>query len=94
MYKLSKDYKLLFEKICDGHVAACFVDYMIRCGDGYKPHPIRDICQIKRKDEYEISISARGISYGNIYDFDSVHGTEEEVFINTCKAGNIEWIQP
>lgn len=94
MYKLSKDYKLLFKKICEGNEVACFVDYRYRTEAGFEKHPCRDICKIKRHGEYDIKIGARGISYGDIYPFNKKDGTEKDIFINSCKAANIEWIQP
>lgn len=90
MYKLSRDYKKLFELICEGHVAAAFVDYQFR-EDGTV---FRDICQIKRHKPYSINICARGISYGDIYPFMESDGAEEDVFIRSCAATNLEWIEP
>ncbi|MEH0153756.1 hypothetical protein V6R21_06380 [Limibacter armeniacum] len=84
MYNLSKDYNTLYQHVCDGKVAACFVDY-----DGF-----RDICQIIKYRDYDISICCRGIGYGNVRTFHRKRGTEKELFIAQCEKLNLEWIKP
>jgi len=91
MYNLSRDYKKLFDLICEGKVAAAFVDYRFREAEGYVH---RDVCLVKRHGPFQINISARGISYGDIYPFMEKDGTEEEVFKRSCGWVNLEWIDP
>jgi len=88
MYTLSKDYEKLYELICQGHIAACFVDYSYR--DDSKP--FRDIAKIRRFEEYDIQVGARGIEYGSIRTFHKEEGTEKQLFIQQCQRMNLEWI--
>ena len=89
MYKLSRNYKKLFQMICDGHVVPAFVDYDID-----DDSVCRDICKVERLDPYDIFIGVRGHSYGTIYPFMERHGAEENVFIRRCESVNLEWIEP
>lgn len=90
MYNLSRNYKKLFDLVCEGKVAAAFVDYSFR-QDGAN---FRDVCLVKRHKPFDINICARGISYGDIYPFMENDGTEEEVFKRSCGSVNLEWIDP
>jgi hypothetical protein len=90
MYKLSKDYNLLFHFICNGGVAAGFVDYNF----SGNPFIHRDICMIKRSKPYDIYIGVRGMSYGTVYPFMENEGEEEDLFIKHCSGCNLEWIEP
>ncbi len=90
-YNLSKDYELLYSKICKGNEIACFVNYSFRSLEGKHP-PSRDICLIRRRKEYDIDFLARGISYGSVSDYWKDKNTEKEVFVSECKIMDIEWI--
>lgn len=90
-YNLSKDYELLYTKICAGSEIACFVNYNFRSLEGKYP-PSRDICLIRRRKEYNIDFLARGISYGGVDDFAKNKYSEKELFLSECKRMNVEWI--
>lgn len=90
-YNLSKDYELLFDKICEGIEIACFVDYSFRSLEEKHP-PCRDICLVRRRKEYDIDFLARGISYGSVCDFDKDEHSEKNLFLSECKRMNVEWI--
>lgn len=89
-YTLSKDYKYLFQMICDGLIAVAFVDYNFRNNDLV----MRDICKIERIAPYTIQIGVRGMAYGGFCQFDSAYGSEKELFIKDCERMNLEWIVP
>ena len=92
LYHLSTDYEKLFRLICEGQSIAAWSDtYSMKDGDG---NPYRDICEVLRTGEYEIMISARGTSYGNVWPFMKDEGTEQEVFIRACRGCNLAWIDP
>ncbi len=84
MYKLSKDYKHLYNLICNGYIVAGFVDYTIR--EAIKPY--RDIVKIERREPYYIDIGVRGISYGSVHKFMEKEGEEETIFIKHCKKAD------
>ena len=88
MYKLSKDYKLLYELIQKGNVV-CFVDYNFY-RDNSKPS--RDICQCKKKAR-EIVFVSRGHEYGSVSDWniDEKH-SELDLFIKECQSLNVEFV--
>jgi len=92
-YNLSTDYEKLYEEIQDGNPVAAFVDYDY-LGRDKSEEACRDICQIIRKGQYDIDFFVRGMSYMGIYPFlDKNYGvSEKEVFINSCKSTNLEWI--
>lgn len=90
-YNLSKDYELLYEKICDGNEVACFVNYNLRGFEDTHP-PCRDICVIKRRKAYDIDFLARGISYGSVSDYWKDTNTEKEVFLTECERMCVDWI--
>jgi hypothetical protein len=93
MYNLSEDYEKLFDIICDGNVAAGFVDYRFNDDDKETP-AFRDVCQIRRDGDWKISVHARGIVYGSVYPFDQEYGrTEKELFIKMCQSMSLGWIQ-
>ncbi len=83
--KSNKDYDELFKRICRGEVVLAFVDYSFP-GD---EHVYRDPCSIRRVGEYDIHISARGICYGSVYQFDRDKGDERELFIKQCEWLNV-----
>ena len=63
MYKLSKDYELLYKLLLEKNNPVCFVDYDIRRNGA---NIQRDICLLK-KDEYRsICFVSRGHEYGGI----------------------------
>lgn len=89
-YKLSTDYERLYEKVNNGMEVAAFVDYSSR---SVEDHICRDICTIKKKDDFHIQFSARGISYGGVYYYDETKGGDEkDYFIRECDRMNLEWI--
>ncbi len=90
MYKLSRDYKKLFNLIEKGAEIAAWADYR----SINKEKPLRDICSVKRWKPYQINIGSRGISYGDVYPFESEEGPEIDVFIQHCESANLEWIDP
>ena len=94
-YDLSKNYTDLYKEICKGKVIAGFVDFKfnstVRPAD--KP-PFRDICRVKRYEQWNIDIGVRGHSYNDVglYEKDQ-HITEVKAFVKACKAVNLEWIR-
>ena len=84
----SKDYKKLFESICNGDVVAAFVDHAFLSDP---KDVMRDVCQVKRTAPFNIQIAARGISYGGIYSFMSDEGDEFELFEKQCTRMNLEF---
>jgi hypothetical protein len=90
-YNLSKDYDLLYSKICDGYEIACFVNYNLRSLEDKYP-PMRDICLIRRRKAYDIDFLARGISYGSVSDYDKDKYSEKELFLSECERMDVEWI--
>lgn len=92
LYSLSKDYGKLFRSICEGQKIAAWSDtFSMKDSDG---RPYRDICEVRRNGEYEIMISCRGTSYGNVWPFMADESSEEEVFIKVCRGCDLEWIDP
>lgn len=91
MYKLSKDYELMYDYLIKGNDIFCLVDY-----DFFRDNrePIRDVCRCRRFDEYSIDFGARGICYGDVRNFHKKEGTEKELFISQCKRMNLEWVEP
>lgn len=88
----SKDYKKLYELICNGEAVAAFVDYKFRQID---EHVFRDVCQVVKKKEFDIQFFARGIGYGGIYQFMQDDGVSEfDVFVKICESMNLEFFNP
>ena len=56
----------------------------------------RDICNVERRGEWQISFFVRGCSYGHVTEMNSLNGvrTEEEAFVVACEALNVEYIPP
>ncbi len=87
-YPLSRDYSKLYSLICRGFRAAAFVDYVLN-----DQQVARDICSVRRRDAFQISIAARGIEYGGIFRFQQSDGIgEADLFCKHCEAINLEWI--
>lgn len=88
MYKLSKDYKLLYELIQKENVV-CFVNYDFRRNN---TDFVRDICQCKKKAT-EIVFVSRGHEYGSISDWniDEKH-SELDLFVQECQSLNVEFV--
>lgn len=91
-YHLSRDYSKLYELICRGFRMAGWVDSFNRIDPDETP--LRDICEIRREEEYQIMISARGTGYGNVWPFMKDEGEERDLFIKICESCNLEWIDP
>lgn len=92
-YRLSRDYSALFQLVSKGMIIAAFVDYRFR-GDDDSP-PMRDICAVKYRGPWQITISVRGIGYGGLDPWLADRGESEETcFARICAAQNLEWIEP
>ena len=87
MYKFSKDYGLLYERLLQGHQGIG----RVMTGDFYDG----DIVSITRFAPFSIHIGQRGMSHGSIFPFHGEDGySEETAFINTCEYCKLEWINP
>jgi len=88
-YKFSTDYESLYEKVNNGMEVAAFVDFT-------RPeiHDLicRDVCAIKKRKDWDISIGVRGYSYGGVYYNNEDGRGEKEQFIDECKRLNLKWI--
>ena len=90
-YKLSKDYEKLYELICNSEKIICFTDYIW----GDNEEPMRDICVCRRRENFSISISCRGIEYMHVDSYEKGKGfTEKELFIKRCEKNNLECVIP
>lgn len=90
-YKMSRNYTQLFDLICDGNEIPCIVDYSFRDDD---TRTYRDICKVRRFKEFQISFSARGISYGDVSSWHQEEGfIEIDYFFELCKSLNVEFIE-
>ncbi|KXS55301.1 MAG: Uncharacterized protein AWU57_287 [Marinobacter sp. T13-3] len=86
---LSTDYERLYDLICEGHRVAGWADsYTMQDANG---NPLRDVCEIRRRQAYEITIGCRGTSYGNIFPFMKEEGSEKDLFIRACQRCNLAW---
>ena len=94
---LSKDYNALYDLLCKGQEAVGFVNYKFRSmiADESIP-PCRDVCQIRRRDEFDIDFVARGISYGSVGTYSKGKVSELTEFLAECKRMDLEWaiLQP
>lgn len=91
-YKYSKDYKKLFELICQGERIPAFVNY--RFGVLDSDEPMRDICLIKRRRSWDVDFGVRGVGYGDIMDMDKKkHDNELDAFEKECKRLDVEYIE-
>ena len=91
-YKLSRDYALLYSLISEGYEIPCWIDYdWDRKGD-----IVRDLCCARRRNEWTISISSRGMGYLSVDGFEREWTTlsEEKLFVQRCEKYNIEFIYP
>lgn len=90
MYNLSKDYDRLFDLLLEGQEVVGFVDY--DCGTG---RVWRDVCSIRRIEEYRIIACCRGITYVSVDPWlkeDSAL-SERELFCGMCRDANLEWVE-
>ena len=81
-YKLSIDYKILWDLIHDGHRVPAWIVY----SNKYE-HPIYDLVEVKmayQSDRY--SIGSRGIGY------DSFSNTFKDFEMN-CKSIELKWVE-
>jgi len=92
LYNLSDDYERLHALICEGHRIAAWADTFSMADEHGKPY--RDICEVRKFRAFEIMISCRGTSYGNVFPFMAENGTEREVFVRMCRGCNLRWISP
>lgn len=91
MYQLSTDFERLFDLLVEGREAVGFVDCDMGTGKVW-----RDVCTIRRIEEYRIIASCRGITYLSVDPWlkeDSAL-SEREIFCGMCKAANLEWVEP
>jgi hypothetical protein len=84
---VSRDYKLLFDKISTGLIVPCFVDYDWRDGTP----PFRDVAKAVRVKEKSIMVGARGIQYGGVEEYKLRGRTELEAFTDECMRMNLEY---
>ena len=92
MYKLSKDYNLLYQLIQTNSIV-CFVNYdFSRSGSDFA----RDICQCKRTKSNEIAFVSRGHEYGSVskWEIEVEKTTELDLFLCQCKLLNVAFIIP
>jgi hypothetical protein len=94
-YPLSTDYDELYARICAGEVVAAFVDHT------YQDEPDcpvwRDVCSVRRKGPWQITIGVRGHTYSQICQFEERHcngRSEKEIFMIDCKLLNLGWVKP
>lgn len=93
-FEYSTDHNALWDFICIGGDALGFVDYRFR-GDSQDEPPMRDPVRIKRRAPYQITFSARGISYGDITPTEKARWPDEkELFLKACNNLNLEWAKP
>lgn len=94
MYSLSKDYARLYALICSGARVAAYLDN--RYGSEDDEVQFRDLCNVERRGEWQISFYVRGCGYGHVTRINSIDGkrTEKEAFILACKSLNVEFIPP
>jgi len=95
MYRLSKDYDLLYSHLIEGKTIICYVDYDFM-HDGSRI--CRDICECKKFSEWNIQFQSRGFGYGGIDKFEkedyNITISEKEYFKKVCKSLNVEWVIP
>lgn len=89
-YHLSTDYAKLYDLICQGLRIPAWADTATM--QDAQGQPYRDICEVVRTGEYEIMMSCRGHSYGNVWPHMASHGSEKDVFIKACQRCNLEWL--
>jgi hypothetical protein len=90
VYRLSTDYKKLYQRVNAGDVIAAFAERKRSNSDVL----VTDICRVIKHRTFTFSFGVCGISYDEIFPFDSSQGTEEEVFIAACEGLNLGWIEP
>ena len=92
MYKLSKDYNLLYQLIETGAIV-CFVNYdFTRSRTDFA----RDVCQCKRTKSNEITFVSRGHEYGSVskWEIEVEKATELDLFLCECKSLDVAFINP
>lgn len=88
-YTMSRDYEALYKHLCDGHDVFGLVDY-----EGFT-QTVRDVVHIRRHGPWDISIGARGITYGEVRRYHSEnYETEFDAFVAQCSRANLEWVVP
>lgn len=90
MYKLSKDYNLLYQLIQTENVV-CYVNYDFRRN---QTDFVRDICQCKRTKANDITFVSRGHEYGSVskWEIELEKTTELDLFLSECKSLDVEFI--
>ena len=81
-----RNYKRLYDMICDGESVPCFVNYKI----SKEGQVFRDVAKVRKRKDGEICIDCRGIEYGNVYGH--AKGVSElKAFIEECKDLDLEF---
>lgn len=88
-YNLSKDYTKALDLLTQKKDLICYVDY-----DFSDNIVSRDICRVRRFQDYDIQFSVRGIEYGGIRGYNREDGTELELFQKECHRMNASFILP
>ncbi|MGX1201160.1 hypothetical protein [Marinobacter sp. MBR-105] len=89
-YSLSEDYDRLYQLVCDGHRIAGWVDNQNMRDEN--DQPLRDICEVRRYEEYYIQLSVRGMSYGGVWPYMMNSGSEREIFRKACQFCRLQFI--
>ena len=82
--KLSKDYEYLYEEVCKGNEACCYV----------KDSTIRPMCRCKKTEMFnDIMFSTRGIQYGGVDSYEWEAKSEQKtLFLQECERLDVEFV--
>ena len=72
-YILSRDYSRLFDLLYKDKEIVAYTDYSF---DDDDPRPCRDVCKVRRFEEFHIQFSVRGTVYGGVEPWDECFGDE------------------
>lgn len=92
-YKLSTDYKRLFDLISKGYEIACWVDYE-ECRDVAKA--LRFEYANDESNPIDIEVQVRGIRYGGVSTWKAKRRqmSVEQLFTEMCQRLKLEYIDP
>ena len=85
--QLSRDYEALYERLCNGGEALCYVNMKWPDGD-----ILRDPCRVRRLKPFDIIISVRGYQYGGVEPFDQNGQSEKNLLLFECQRLDLEWV--